>query len=283
MLPLLTWLIQNHPAIKKTRLKQLLKHGSVTVNGKPVTRHDHPVKPGDKVGFLSKVQSVENQIRKHLSFPILFEDDTLLVIDKPAGLLTMGTEKDKIHTAYFELTDYCRTKSPDKRGRVFIVHRLDQDVSGLVLFSKNPAAKEALQEHWQDVVKKYYAIVEGTPRQKIGKLESYLVEDKFRRVYSTNERTRGAKRAVTLYRTLKSDGHHSLLEITLVTGRKNQIRVQLADLGHPVIGDAKYGSASDPAGRLGLHAFLLTFKNPKTGKTQTVESPLPENLAGIIS
>ena len=280
--PLLKYLFEHVPDVKKTKIKQLLKFGAVTVNGKSITQHDHPLKAGDKIGFLSKVISIKEELKSNLSFPIVYEDSDIIVIDKPSGLLTMGTDKEKIDTAYSELTDYVRTQSKDGRGRVFIVHRLDRDASGLLVFAKNEASKLALQENWQESVKKYFAITEGVPKVASGKIESYLVEDKFRRVYSVNERSREAKHAVTHYHTLKQSGGLSQLDIALVTGRKNQIRVQLADLGHPIIGDKKYGSSSDPARRLGLHAYHLAFKHPVTGELKSFKSPLPWPLASLF-
>jgi len=280
--PLLQHLLAYFPAIKKTKVKQFLKYGSVTVNGAVITRSGHPLNPGDKIGFLTKAASLKEQLKTRLDFPIVYEDDELVVIDKPAGLLTMGTDKDKIHTAYYELTAYIRSQSKDGRGRVFIVHRLDREASGLVVFAKRESTKRALQENWQDAVKKYFAVVEGNPEKSSGTIDSYLVEDKFRRVFSASERTAAAKHAVTRYKTLSRSGSLTLLDVTLVTGRKNQIRVHLSDLGCPILGDVKYGSASNPAERLGLHAYYLSFKNPTTGEIKTFKSTLPAPLAELF-
>ncbi len=279
--PLLEHLFAHFPDINKTKMKQLLKFGSVTVNGAITTQHNHPLVPGDRVGILTKTTSIKERLKTRLSFPIVYEDEQIIVIDKPAGLLTMGTDKDKIHTAYYELTAYVKAQSKDGRGRVFIVHRLDQETSGLVVFAKKDLAKRVLQENWAHVVKKYFAVVEGVPTNSSGTIESYLVEDKFRRVYSVSERSHEAKHAATRYHVLKQNGRLALLDVVLITGRKNQIRVHLSDLGHPIIGDAKYGSASDPAHRLGLHAYYLSFKHPVTGEAKNFKTPLPEPLTLI--
>ena len=280
--PLLEYLFRSFPDIKKTKIKQFLKFGSVTVNGRVVTQHNRPLNPGDRIDFLTKAASLKEQLKMHLDFSIVYEDEDLIVIDKPAGLLTMGTDKDKINTAYYELTSYVRAQSKDGRGRIFIVHRLDQDASGLIVFAKKEAAKHALQKNWQDAVKKYFAIVEGTPKKSSDTIESYLVEDKFRRVYSVTERSREAKHAITRYKVISQSGGFTLLDTMLVTGRKNQIRVHLSDIGHPIIGDVKYGSTSNPAGRLGLHAYYLSFEHPATGETKIFKNALPEKLAKLF-
>ncbi len=280
--PLLEYLLKHFTAIKKIKIKQFLKHGAITVNGIVTTKHNHPLRPGDKIDFLTKASSLKERLKTYLSFPIVYEDEWLIVIDKPAGLLTMGTDKDKFHTAYYEITDYVRAQTKDGQGRIFIVHRLDRESSGLVVFAKSMAVKTKLQAEWSEAVKKYFAVVEGVPRKPEGKIESYLVEDSFKRVYSTSERSREAKHAVTLYRLLRHNAGLALLDITLITGRKNQIRVHLADLGHPIIGDVKYDSLQNPARRLGLHAHTLSFRHPQTGEIKTFESPLPDSLAKIL-
>jgi RluA family pseudouridine synthase len=275
-------LVASFPQFKKTKLKQILKYGSVTVNGKVITGYHHTLHPGDRVELLDREAARREDLKARLSFPIVYEDDWILVVDKPAGLLTMGTEKDKVNTAYFELTEYVRSQSKEGRGRIFIVHRLDRESSGLLVFAKRAAAKEALQNNWEKAVKKYYAVVEGVPEKRSGEIKSYLVEDKFRRVYSSDKPSREGKRAVTRYEVLRDNGRYALLEVTLLTGRKNQIRVHLSDLGHPIAGDDKYGSRSPDAGRLGLHAHFLSFPHPETDKTMTFKSELPAALAKLV-
>jgi RluA family pseudouridine synthase len=279
---LFDFLAAQFPNHKKTKLKQILKYGSVAVNGRVVTGYHHTLHPGDRVEILDREAARREDLKTRLSFPIVYEDDWILVIDKPAGLLTMGTEKDKVNTAYFELTEYVRSQSKEGRGRIFIVHRLDRESSGLLVFAKRAASKETLQKNWEKAVKKYYAVVEGVPEKRSGAIKSYLLEDKFRRVYSSDKPSREGKRAVTRYEVLRDNGRYALLEVTLLTGRKNQIRVHLSDLGHPIAGDDKYGSRSETAGRLGLHAAFLSFPHPETDKLMSFKSDLPAPLAKLI-
>ncbi len=275
-LPLLEYLYKSFPDWKKTRVKQLLTHHSVVVNGRVETSHKLVLKPGDKLEFLDKKTVAKKRLVAGLPFQIVYEDDALVVINKPVGLLTMGTDDDKIHTAYYLLTEYVRAQSLKGKGRVFIVHRLDRDASGLLVFAKNEETKDTLQKEWKDAVKKYYAVVEGVPRKNEDTIESFLVEDNFRRVYSTGERSRDAKHAQTQYKVVSKDGlRFSLLDVTLLTGRKNQIRVHLSDIGHPIVGDEKYGAQSDPLGRLGLHAHYLSFRHPVTGEIKAFETGIP--------
>ena len=248
------------------------------VNGRIARRHDHPLKCGDEIRIQHRPVETRVAFKARLDFPIVYEDAAVIVIDKPTGLLTMGTDKIKIHTVYYKVTEYVRSVDPEGKGRVFIVHRLDRDASGLIVFAKTEKAKHILQKNWKKAEKKYFALVQGTPEKRSGSIESYLIEDKFRRVYSTRKSAK-SKFSVTRYRTLESFGKYSLLEISLETGRKNQIRVHLADLGHPIIGDEKYGSKLNPINRLGLHAYYLSFKHPITGEKKTFTSVIPPNFS----
>jgi tRNA pseudouridine32 synthase/23S rRNA pseudouridine746 synthase/23S rRNA pseudouridine1911/1915/1917 synthase len=206
---------------------------------------------------------------------ILYEDDDIIVVDKPAGLLTVGTASNKTRTAYYILTDYVRKGSLKSRNRIFIVHRLDQWTSGVLVFAKSEEVKLKLQEQWKETQKKYLAIVHGRLSQKEGIISSYLAENKAFVVYSTTDATRG-KLAHTAYKVLKETSQFSLLEVELLTGRKNQIRVHLADKGHPIAGDRKYGRGEDGYKRLALHSKLISFKHPTTGKQMTFESKVPD-------
>ena len=276
---LLVYLIKNFPQWNKTRVKQLLTNGLVIVNGRVATSHKYELHPKDTIEFLGKKAATAKRLENRLPFPIVYEDEALIVIDKPAGLLSMGTDDEKIRTAYFALTEYVRAKSPSGKGRVFIVHRLDRDTSGLVVFAKKEEIKLKLQKDWQSAVKKYYAVVEGVPKKKTDTIESYLVEDKFRRVYSAGEDAKDAKKSTTAYRVISEQGkEYALLDVTLLTGRKNQIRVHLADIGHPVVGDEKYGAQTNSLGRLGLHAYYLSFPHPETGEPKTFTTPIPTDF-----
>ena len=217
--------------------------------------------------------------RKHqpMGLEILHEDRDILVVNKAAGLLTMGTGRDEGRTAYAALTDYVRKGNPKSPHRVFIVHRLDRDTSGVLVFARTPQAKQSLQENWENTEKIYLAYVEGHPPQDEGTITSYLAENSARRVYSTNDPSAG-KLARTSYRVLKKEGPRTLLRIALLTGRKNQIRVHLADIGCPIVGDAKYGRAARTSKRLALHALELSFDHPYHGRRMTFEAPIPPSF-----
>jgi 23S rRNA pseudouridine1911/1915/1917 synthase len=221
--------------------------------------------------------------RRHLprGMEILHEDEDILVVDKPAGLLAVGTATNKLKTAYHSLTDYVRKGCYKSRNRIFIVHRLDQWTSGVIIFAKSESVKLRLQDRWKDTEKKYIAVAHGHLAQKKGVITSYLAENKAYVVYSTRDATQG-KLARTAYKVLKETPRFSLLEITLLTGRKNQIRVHLADQGCPIVGDRKYGERRDGARRLALHAWRITFKHPTGGRPMTFESPLPVFFNALI-
>jgi RluA family pseudouridine synthase len=212
---------------------------------------------------------------------ILYEDKDIIVVDKPTGLLTVGTDNNKINTAYYKLTDYVRKGNPRSRNRIFIVHRLDQLTSGVLIFAKNPHAKFMLQSQWEDVEKKYVAVVYGQLAKKEDVISSYLAESKAYVVYSTTDKVKG-RLAHTAYKVLKESRQFSLLEINLLTGRKNQIRVHMADKGHPVVGDRKYGKPKDIFRRLALHAKSISFKHPTTGKQMTFETRTPNYFNELV-
>jgi RluA family pseudouridine synthase len=212
---------------------------------------------------------------------ILYEDKDILVVDKPAGLLTVGTANNKTNTAYYKLTDYVRKGNSKSRSRIFIVHRLDQSTSGVLVFAKNEEAKFRLQSQWKDTEKKYVAVVYGQLAKKEDVISSYLAENKALIVYSTTDTARG-KLAHTAYKVLKESRQFSLLEINLLTGRKNQIRVHLADKGHPVVGDRKYGKPKDAFRRLALHSKSISFKHPTSGRQMTFETRMPNYFNELV-
>jgi len=220
---------------------------------------------------------------RHLSrgLEILYEDKELLVVNKPGGLLTVGTETNKSRTACYILTDYVRKGCLKSRNRVFVVHRLDQWTSGVLVFAKSEEVKLRLQAQWKDTGKKYLAVVYGAPAKKEDTITSYLAENKAYVVYSTTDAAKG-KLAHTAYKVLKETKEFSLLEISLLTGRKNQIRVHLADVGHPIVGDRKYGKPGDVYKRLALHSKSISFKHPANGKQMTFETRTPAYFNGLI-
>ena len=205
---------------------------------------------------------------------ILYEDRDILVVDKPAGLLTMGTDTDKTRTAYFILTDYIRKGYSKSRKRIFIVHRLDREASGILIFAKSIAAKLCLQDQWKETEKKYLAVVHGRCDRKSETITTYLAENKAHFVYSTSDTTKG-KLSHTAYKVLKQTKDFALLEVDLLTGRKNQIRVHLAGIGHAVVGDKKYGKGDSAHTRLALHARSISFKHPFSDKQLTFETKVP--------
>jgi tRNA pseudouridine32 synthase/23S rRNA pseudouridine746 synthase/23S rRNA pseudouridine1911/1915/1917 synthase len=211
---------------------------------------------------------------------ILCEDRDVIVVDKAPGLLTMGTDKEKVQTAYYGLTDYVRKGNPKSAARVFIVHRLDREVSGILVFARSALAKKSLQDQWADVEKHYLALVHGTPPQPEGVFTSYLVEDGVQRVYSSSDPQRG-KLAHTAYRLLGTADGISLLEIKLLTGRKHQIRVHLADHNLPILGDTKYGRKRSSERRLGLHARSIAFKHPHSGEPCYFETRFPHYFTRV--
>lgn len=212
---------------------------------------------------------------------IIYEDRDIIVIDKPPGLLTMASETEKEKTAYYILTDYVRKGAAKSRHRIFIVHRLDRDTSGLVIFAKNETAKFKLQDQWDKTEKKYLAVVHGAFDKSEDVITSYLTENRAHVVYSTPDKAIG-KLSTTKYKVLKESRGLTLLEVDLITGRKNQIRVHLAERGHPVVGDEKYAKCDDGYRRLALHARSVSFAHPFSGKGMFFTTKVPGYLAGLV-
>jgi tRNA pseudouridine32 synthase/23S rRNA pseudouridine746 synthase/23S rRNA pseudouridine1911/1915/1917 synthase len=211
---------------------------------------------------------------------ILHEDRDILVVDKAPGLLTMGTDREKVETAYYGLTDYVRKGNPKSRERVYIVHRLDREASGILVFARSVAAKNALQTQWARVEKHYLALVHGIPRESAGTFSSYLVESGVHSVHSTPDPKRG-KLSHTAYKVLGHSQGVSLLDINLLTGRKHQIRVHLAEHNMPIVGDMKYGAKRSGERRLALHAKSIAFEHPHSGKSCFFETRTPHLFSRI--
>lgn len=275
---LLTFLIQTMPHRKRTTIKELLKHRQVAVGENPVTQHDTPLHPGDtvRVNLTREFPTFYNRRLK-----IVYEDDHIIVANKGYGLLSMGTDKIKEGTAYSILRDWVKLKDP--RNKLFIVHRLDRDTSGLMMFAKTEQAKTEMQHNWNNMVisRRYLAMIEGSMNPPEGIIRSYLAENSQYEVYSTDNPDEG-QLAVTRYKTLSSRKGYSLLEVELDTGRKNQIRVHLSDQGHPIIGDRKYGAHASPIHRLALHAQTLRFVHPVTRRDMNFSTPVPAAFASLL-
>jgi tRNA pseudouridine32 synthase/23S rRNA pseudouridine746 synthase/23S rRNA pseudouridine1911/1915/1917 synthase len=212
---------------------------------------------------------------------ILHEDREILVVEKPPGLLAIGTDREKSRTAHYLLNDYVRKGDPRSRNRVYVVHRLDQDTSGILIFAKSEKAKRFLQENWKQTDKHYLAIVHGHPSPKEGQISSYLVENAALKVYSTPDPAKG-KLSHTKYKVLRETAGFSLVEIHLLTGRKHQIRVHFAEKGHPVAGDRKYGNRGPASRRLALHARSISFTHPFSGAQLTFDTGMPEDFVRLL-
>jgi len=221
----------------------------------------------------------DRSTKKHQpgGLPILHEDKDILVVVKPAGLLTIGTDREKSRTAHYLLNDYVRKGNPKSRNRVFVVHRLDKDTSGILVFAKSEQAKKFLQDHWEDTEKHYLAIVHGRLTAKEGTISSYLVENMAQRVYSTDDVTKG-KLSHTAYKVLEESKGFTLVDIHLLTGRKHQIRVHFAEKGHPIAGDMKYEKKDIRSNRLALHARSISFTHPFSHKRMTFDTGIPEDF-----
>jgi 23S rRNA pseudouridine1911/1915/1917 synthase len=275
---LLPYLLTLPLGLSRKAAKDLLRFRAVTVKRVPAVKHDTQLQPGDIVtiapGKQIPAESIERQGLK-----IVHLDDAIVIIDKRAGLLSMGSDTEKERTAHRILNDHLKalTKSPSQQA--FIVHRLDRETSGLMIFARTRAIQTALQDNWKTVTKKYLAIVEGVPAKTEGTLRDNLVESKSLRMHRVD---RGGELAITHYRVLRKGRNKSLLELTLETGRKNQIRVQIAALGHPIVGDRKYGATTDPAHRLCLHSTTLKFHHPVSNTPMQFQSPLPTRLIEIV-
>lgn len=276
---LMDFLMASMPQRKRTVIKNLLAHNQVAINGIPTTQFNTQPAAGDEV----KVNlSREFRVFYNRRLKLVYEDDDIIVVNKGYGLLSMGTDKIKEGTAYSILRDYLKWQDP--RNKLFIVHRLDRDTSGLMVFAKSVEAKEKLQHNWNNMVlsRKYLAIVEGKPEQEEGEIRSYLAENSRFEVYSTNNPEEG-QLAVTRYKTLRTRNGYSLMEVSLDTGRKNQIRVHMKDLGHPIIGDRRYGAKSSPIHRMALHAQTLRFVHPITRKDMNFSTPVPASFAKLVA
>ena len=212
---------------------------------------------------------------------VLYEDQDVIVVEKPSGLLTMGTDRDKSRTVHSILNEYVRKGNPRSRNRIYIVHRLDRETSGILIFAKSEPAKIFLQGHWQETDKRYLTVVHGSVTPKAGTISSYLAENSAFTVYSTPDPAVG-KLSHTEYTVLKETKGFSLLEIHLLTGRKHQIRVHLSGKGHPVVGDKKYGRGNDAYGTLALHARSISFTHPVSGKRLTFETGIPDFFTRLV-
>jgi len=275
---LMPFLLSSLTGKSRDNIKSLLRNRQVLVDGEPVTQFNHELKPGDTV-VISAARHTGGLMARNMR--LVYEDEHLIVIDKNAGLLSMASDNEKYLTAYNILSTYVKSQKPS--NRIFIVHRLDRDTSGLMMFARSEKVQSLLQRDWKHNVtaRTYTALVEGEVTEPEGIVKSYIYESKALVMHSTPDPKRG-ELAITRFRLLKSGKEYSLLEITLETGKKNQIRLHMQETGHSIAGDKKYGASTSPIGRLGLHASLLAFIHPVTGREMRFASKVPAKFRRMV-
>ncbi len=274
---LLSFLLEQVKGKSRNNVKSLLSRRLVAVDGVPVSQFDTPLAPGQQVAILPSSAPRADA----LPFPLLYEDEHLIVVNKPAKLLSVANEKEKVRTAYHMVTDY--VKSRRVGDRIFVLHRLDRDTSGVLMFARDAETKELFQSRWNEVITRrgYLAVVEGVPRPERDTIRSWLVETGTHLSFS-GAPGKGAREAVTSYEVKKTGGGYALLDISIETGRKNQIRVHMKELGHPVAGDKQYDARTNPIGRLCLHASELSFIHPATGEQITFKAKMPRDFNRVF-
>lgn len=272
---LLDYLYQKLDMPKK-RIKQYLIHGSIYVNNNKTTQYNYPLVSGMNI-----VIDTNTKEKKDLPFDILFEDSHIIVVNKPSGLLTIATEKEKERTLYHMVREYLVHQNP--HSKVFIVHRLDKDTSGIVVFAKDEKTKNQLQENWNEFVslREYTAVVHGTLKKKEDCIIQHLKETKTNLVYLSKDKD--AKEAITNYQVIKENEKYSMVSIKIETGRKNQIRVAFSSMKNPIVGDKKYGEKSEKESRLYLHANRLKMYYPELKKELLFETPIPTEFKKIMN
>jgi len=268
---LLPFLLKNITNRSRNSVKSLLTRGQVSVNERVVNAHNFALQTGQIV----TIQDKAAEDSKMVGLTILYEDEDIIVIEKDAGLLSVAAPQQNELTAYRQLMAHVRKENP--QNRIFVVHRLDRDTSGVMMFSKSKNVQQILQNSWKDIVRErtYIALVEGEVKKRESTISSWLKESKTLKMYSS-PRPNDGQHAVTHYKVIQANRNYSLLEVNLETGRKNQIRVHMEDIGHPIVGDKKYGAKTRLIGRLGLHARILSFEHPTTGELMRFESDIPK-------
>lgn len=264
---LLEYLI-NDLHFSRNTAKKLLKQ--VTINDKHISQFDYELNIDDVLVISNEIENNKRNIE------IIYEDDELITINKPSNLLSISTDKEKDNTAYKMVMDYLKQK--DKHNKVFVLHRIDKDTSGVLVFAKNEKIKKLLQDNWNDIVKsrRYYSIIEGHLEKKEDVIINYLKENSTHLVYVDHKYSNESKKAITEYKVLKENGNYSLLDINIKTGRRNQIRATFSDLGHPIVGDEKYNNKDNK--RLLLHAYELSFIHPINKKEYVFKTDLPKSF-----
>jgi 23S rRNA pseudouridine1911/1915/1917 synthase len=275
---LLLFLIAKFPQKSRNDIKILLRDKRIFVNNQAISQFNHVLKTEDILEIKFENTIIQEKLR---GIKIVFEDKFLIIIEKEAGILSISTAKQKENTAYSILSEY--VKKQDSKNRIFVVHRLDRETSGLMMYAKSEGIQKALQLNWNENIleRTYLAVVEGKLPKTEDTIASYLVESKALIVYSTQNISLG-QHAITHYEVLKTTNRNSLVKLNLETGRKNQIRVHMQDLGNPIIGDEKYGATTNPIKRLGLHAWVLAFKHPFSDQDMHFESEIPNTFLKLF-
>lgn len=276
---LMVFLLAKMGGMSRSSIKSLLSHRQVSVNNKIITQFNAMLNTGDEVSITSARGNTE---LTHPKLRIIHEDDSLIVVLKKEGLLTVSTGKEDETTAFSILKNH--VKKASNQNRIYVVHRIDRETSGVIIFAKNRETQLALQENWHRMVTRriYVAIVEGKVEKERDTIESWLTEnEKSLKIHSSTV-DNGGQKAVTHYKLLKHNEQFSLIELQLETGRKNQIRVHLQGVGHPIAGDKKYGSRMNPLGRMALHARLIEFIHPLTNKKVCFETPIPSEFLKTV-
>lgn len=275
---LMQFLIQNVRHKSRDNIKSLLRNKQVFVEGKFITQFDHPLVAGNDVVIRWSPYS-HGSLSRNLR--IVYQDQYLIVVDKYAGLLSIAAGSETEATAYSILSNFVKLKNG--LNKIFVVHRLDRDTSGLMMFARSEEIQSILQNNWKENIleRKYMAVVEGKVEEPEGTVRSYIYESSAKVMHSTKNPEKG-ELAITHFKTVKSKSDFSLLEIYLETGKKNQIRLHMQEIGHSIVGDKKYGATGNPIGRLGLHANILAFIHPVTGKELRFESKIPSKFRRVI-
>lgn len=279
--PLMEFLKEKLKGQSTTSIKSLLTHKCILLNqSKIVTQYNYPLKSGDEISIQSSKSSRYDLL--HPQLKIVFEDDFIIAVEKKEGLLSVATSQERSLTAYNILDKYLKRK--DKNKRIFVVHRLDRETSGIMLFAKCREAQIKLKADWNDRVleRAYVAVVEGVLNKKEDTIVSYLYGDEQTIMHSSPNEEDGLL-AITHYKVLKTNGKNSMLQLNLETGRTNQIRVHLQSIGHSVIGDEKYGSNQNPIKRMCLHAQTISFKHPISQKVFSFSMDVPQSFNPLIS
>ena len=267
-------LLEEFGSASKTKVKKLITSGSIHLeNGKAIRKIETIVQKGEILEY-TKYKDTSNKVRA--PYFVVFEDEFLVAVVKPAGVLTHGDTGKKNISLLQQMTEYVKEESRGKK-RAFIIHRLDREVSGIILLAKSEEMMQLMKENWQDTEKLYYALVEGHPEVEEGSITSWLKEGPHQIMLSVPE-SEDAKLAVTHYRVLEKLKETTLLEVKLETGRKNQIRVHFADMGHPIVGDRRYGADDTYERQIRLHAFKLSFTHPVSKQLIQLESKMPPNF-----